>query len=269
MPAPPKPVELAHEEHGPGTGPTVTLIHGFPFDRRMWAATAKVLAAAGYHVITPDLRGHGKSPLGDGPATMEAMARDVAALLERLKVKSGAIVGFSMGGYVALQMALREGEHVRWLALIDTRADADSPEGKAGRAKTIESVKTNGMQALVDGMMPKLLHAETSSRHPQVKELAELMMLENNPKGAIHALEGLRDRPDMRGKLSAMHIPCLVAVGEDDQIAPPDSASRMAQAFRGSDFELIPRTGHLAPLEDPEKFHKVLLEWLKRVAPLR
>ncbi|MCA1818528.1 MAG: alpha/beta fold hydrolase [Thermoplasmatota archaeon] len=269
MPLPPKPVDLAHEEHGPKTGPTVTLIHGFPFDRRMWGPTARVVAEAGYRVVLPDLRGHGKSPPGDGPATMEAMARDVAALLERIGARSGVVVGFSMGGYVALQMPLREREQVRALALVDTRAEADSPEAKAGRAKTIQAVREKGMQALVDGMMPKLLHADTPASKPQVKEMTERMMLENKPEGAVAALEGMRDRPDMRGKLASMHLPCLVVVGEDDQITPPDSASRMAQAFRGSDFELIPKAGHLSPLENPGKFHKVLLDWLLRVAPIR
>ena len=267
VPAPPKPVELAHEEHGPAAGPTVTLLHGFPFDRRMWAATARVLSEAGYRCILPDLRGHGKSPLGEGPATMEAMAKDVVALLERIQAKAGVVVGFSMGGYVALQMALRDREHVRALALVDTRAEADTPEGKANRAKTIEGIQAKGMQALVDAMVPKLLHPDTPARKPAVKETVERMILDNQPKGAIAAVEGMRDRPDMRGKLAQMHVPCIAIVGEEDQITPPDSVSRMGQAFRGSDFEMIPKAGHMAPLENPEKFHKVLLEWLKRVAP--
>jgi pimeloyl-ACP methyl ester carboxylesterase len=259
------PVELAHETHGPEKGPTVTLLHGFPFDRRMWLPTAKVLSAKGYRVILPDLRGHGKSPPGQGVATMQDMARDVAELLERIGAKPGVVVGFSMGGYVALQMGLREREHVRALALVDTRAEADTPEAKAGRAATIQAVREKGMQALVDGMVPKILHPESP---PSVKALVQLMMMDNKPEGAIAALEGMRDRPDMRGKLAQMQLPCLVAVGEDDQITPPDSGSRMAQAFRGSDFELIPKAGHMAPLENSEKFHKVLLEWLGRVAPV-
>jgi len=267
MPAPPKPVELAHEEHGPAAGPTVTLLHGFPFDRRMWGPTAKVLAEAGYRVILPDLRGHGKSPPGEGPATMEAMARDVAALLEKIGVKPGVVVGFSMGGYVALQMAIREREFVRSLALVDTRAEVDTPEGKAGRAKTIEAVKGQGMQALVDSMMPKLLHPDTPERKPAVVKLVQSMILENKPAGAIAAIEGMADRPDVRGKLASLHMPCVAIVGEEDQITPPDSVSRMGQAFRGSDFEMIPKAGHMAPLENPEKFHRVLLEWLHRVAP--
>lgn len=268
MPAPPKPVDLSHEEHGPATGPTVTLLHGFPFDRRMWGPTAKVLAEAGYHVILPDLRGHGKSPLGDGPSTMEAMARDVAVLLDRVGAKPGPLLGFSMGGYVALQMGIREREVVRALALVDTRAEADTPEAARGRLATIADVKAHGMKALVDAFVPKLFHPDTPQRKPQVVDLCRRMVLENSPDGAIAALDGMRLRPDVRGKLANIPLPCIAMVGEDDQVTPPDSVSRMGQAFRGSDFALIPKAAHLAPLENPEAFHRNLLDWLARVAPV-
>jgi len=199
---------------------------------------------------------------------MEAMARDVAVLLERIGARPGALLGFSMGGYVALQMGIREREVVRALALVDTRAEADTPEGAKGRLATIADVKAHGMEALVDGFLPKALHPDTPQRKPQVVELCRRMVLENSPEGAIAALEGMRIRPDVRGKLANIPLPCIAMVGEDDQVTPPDSVSRMGQAFRGSDFALIPKAAHLAPLENPEAFHRNLLDWLARVAPV-
>lgn len=231
--------------------------------------TAEVLAKAGYRVVVPDLRGHGKTPPAGETATMEAMAGDVAGLMESLGIPKAIIVGFSMGGYVALQIASRHREVVRALALIDTRADADSDAAREGRRKTAAAVREKGMAALVEGMMPKLVAPATRTTHPEVVALLERLILENSPDGAVQALAGMGKRPDMRGKLSNLNVVALIACGEEDAIAPPDDASRMAQAFRGSDFELVPKAGHAAPLENPAHFRRILLEWLTRVAPAR
>lgn len=262
-------VDLHFTEQGPAGGPAIVLVHGFPFDGRMWLPTARVLGAAGYRTIVPDLRGHGKSPLGDGASTMEAMADDIAALLDKLGVRRCVLVGFSMGGYVALQVAHRHRERLSAMGLIDTRAEADSEEAKAGRRTTATAVREKGMQALVDGMMPKLVHPATRTKKPDVVEFLTKMIMENSPDGAVAALAGMGKRPDMRGKLAGMGLPVLVAVGEDDVITPPDAGSRMAHAFAMSSYEFITGAGHASPLEQPEKFHKVLLEWLSTVAPVK
>ncbi|MES2154909.1 MAG: alpha/beta fold hydrolase [bacterium] len=262
-------VDLAFKEDGPGAGPAVVLVHGFPFDGRMWLPTAKVLGAAGYHVIVPDLRGHGKSPVGEGAATMEAMADDVAGLLDKLAIRRCVLVGFSMGGYAALQVAHRHRERLSALGLVDTRAEADSEEAKAGRRTTAAAIREKGMQHLVDTMLPKVTGPATKAKKPEVVEFLTRMVLENSTDGAVAALAGMGKRPDMRGKLSGMGLPVFVAVGEDDVITPPDAGSRMAHAFAMSSYELIPGAGHVSPLEQPEKFHKVLLEWLGAVSPVR
>jgi len=262
-------VPLQVVEQGPATGPAIVLVHGFPFDGRMWLPTAKTLAAAGYRVVVPDLRGHGKSPLGDGAATMDVLADDLAGMLDTLSLRRCVLIGFSMGGYAALQFAQRHRERLSALGLIDTRADADSEEAKAGRITTAAKVREKGMQALVDAMMPKLVIPATAAKKPDVVKLLTTMILENSPDGAVAALAGMGKRLDMRGKLAGFGLPVLVAVGEEDAITPPDVGSRMAHAFAVSSFELIPGAGHAAPLEQPEKFHKVLLEWLGTVAPVK
>src|SRR3982750_2196233 len=121
-------IEVAYEEAGSGT--PVVLLHGFPFNRSMWSEQIGDLAAR-HRVIAPDLRGHGESSVTDSPATMEEMAKDVSELMEKLDISRAAICGLSMGGYVALALYRMFPLRARALALIDTRASADSEEGRA------------------------------------------------------------------------------------------------------------------------------------------
>src|SRR4051812_9460789 len=92
-------IEMAYDDTG--RGPAVVLLHGYPFNRSMWREQAEALSAS-YRVIAPDLRGHGETTVaaGDEPATMDEMARDVAALMEELDIRRATVGGLSMGGYV-------------------------------------------------------------------------------------------------------------------------------------------------------------------------
>ena len=262
MSLPPKPVELHVHEHGHGKGRPVVLLHGFPFDGRMWEPVAKALAAAGHPVLAPDLRGFGRSPRAQ-PASMQAMAADVAHLMEARGLRGAAVVGFSMGGYVAIQLALRHRERLGGLVLADTRAEEDSPSAKQGRLATIEKVRAQGMRALVEQMMPNLVSPHTRASDPSVLLHLEHLMFEQDAEGAIPAIQGMMERPDVRGKLAGLNIPCLVVCGADDAITPIDASVRLAQAFRGSAFEAIPEAGHASPVEQPERFSEVLAGWLQ------
>jgi pimeloyl-ACP methyl ester carboxylesterase len=276
MPAPPPTVPLAFETHGPPAGRPVVLLHGFPFDRSMWNETSQALVAAGYRSILVDLRGHGKSPVTP-EMTVEAMARDVAELLERENIRGAAVVGFSMGGYVALQMAIRHLDVTRALVLVDTRAEADSSEARNGRREAAADVKARGMVALVERMMPKLTakpSALAAGNGPggaplsPVEERLKAMMMAAPPEGAIAALGALAARPDVRGKLQFLRLPSLVLVGEQDAVTPLESAHVLSQGLAG-ELEVVKGAGHAMPLEKPAEFHRVLLAWLSGNLPAR
>ena len=118
-------IEMAYDVAG--SGPSVVLLHGYPFNRSMWREQTEALSA-NYRVITPDLRGHGETSVTPEPATMEEMARDVIALLDELGIERVTLGGLSMGGYVALALYRRFPLRVRALILADTR-----PQGRYGR----------------------------------------------------------------------------------------------------------------------------------------
>ena len=113
-------VRLGYGDRGRKHETAVLLVHGFPLDRRLWAAQADALANM-TRVITPDLRGHGRSQALAGPYTMEQHADDLAALLDHLKIRRAVVVGLSMGGYVAFAFWRRHPERVQSLILADTR----------------------------------------------------------------------------------------------------------------------------------------------------
>jgi 3-oxoadipate enol-lactonase len=113
-------VTLGYDDQGQGD--LVLLVHAFPLSRRMWAPQVAALTAAGYRVIAPDLRGFGQSEASDGPYPLALLADDLLALLDTLGIASTAVVGLSMGGYIAFRLIEKAPERVRALVLADTRA---------------------------------------------------------------------------------------------------------------------------------------------------
>lgn len=251
-----------------GAGPAVVLLHGFPLNRSMW--DAQVPALVGTHrVIRPDLRGHGESPAPDAVYTMDLMADDVVEMLDGLGIVEPVVLGgLSMGGYVALALALNHPARVRGLILADTRAAADSPEAAARREETARSVlKTGDLGELVETMVPRLFCRSTFRDRPGLIPPIKAAMEQTTPAGVAGALRGMACRPDRRDRLNGIACPVLVVVGEEDVISPPDEARAIADALPDARLAVIPRAGHLAPCENPDAFNPAVLDFLRDTHP--
>src|SRR5919112_374785 len=148
---------MAYDDTG-GSGATLVLLHGFPFDRSMWRGQAKALGGE-FRVVAPDLRGLGETPPGDGDVTIEGMAEDVAALLDELNLGRVVLGGLSMGGYVAFEFFRKFPNRVRALVLADTRPQADTEEGRRAREESAQRVLKEGMAPIVESMLTKVLSA--------------------------------------------------------------------------------------------------------------
>src|SRR4051794_13530358 len=219
---------ISYEESGSGggTGGTpIVLLHGFPLDARIWKSQRDALSK-NHRVITPDLRGFGKSPSADS-FTMESIADDVHALLSDLGALPVVLGGLSMGGYAALAYAKKYPTDLKGLLLIDTRAEADTPEGREARQKMIELVRTKGSAAVAEGMMPKMLASETPTKQPEVARELRTIMESQPPRTIENALAAMRDRPDFRKDLPSIAVPTLILVGECDAITPPAMAETL------------------------------------------
>jgi 3-oxoadipate enol-lactonase len=247
-----------------GSGPVVVLLHGFPLSRVMWAGQLGALGAS-HRVVAPDLRGHGESPAPDATYTMEQMADDVVELLDGLAISEPVVVGgLSMGGYVALAMAIKHPDRVRALMLIDTKAAADTPEAAQKREETAQAALRAGNSVdVVASMIPRLFGKATLEKRPDLVAPLKADMERTSASGVAGALRGMAIRPDRRDQLAEIAVPTLVIVGEEDAIAPPDEARAMAEALPNGRLEIIPDAGHLAPYENPEAVDRAILDFLR------
>jgi pimeloyl-ACP methyl ester carboxylesterase len=256
-------VELHVVEHGRGM--PVLLLHGFPLDHTMWDAQVEALGRQ-WRAIAPDLRGFGASQVSPGTVTMEQMADDLAALLDALGVtESVVLVGLSMGGYVAFQFWRKYASRLRALVLCDTRSIADSPAAAQGRQALAERVVKEGTQVAAEAMLPKLVGPLALENDPQVVDSLRRTILANPPEGVAAALRGMAARPDVTADLATIAMPTLIIVGQQDAISTVDEMRGVAKAIAGAEFVVIPRAGHMTPVENPAAFNEAIEQFLTRV----
>ncbi|MBI3790653.1 MAG: alpha/beta fold hydrolase [Gemmatimonadetes bacterium] len=234
-----------------GHGLPIAFLHGYLLDRTFWSPLAEVLGP-GMRSIVPDLPGFGESPVLPGVTTLDAMADRVVQCLDALKVERAAIVGLSMGGYVALALWRRHPTRVRALVLADTRAVGDTLEGRTRRDQMISMAERDGAEGAMRAMMPNILGATTRASRPKVVAAARAMMLRQPVNGIVAALRMMRDRPDQTPVLATLTVPTLCLVGEEDAITTPTEMTAMTAAISGGRLVHIPASGHLAPFETPE-----------------
>ncbi|HEX6702533.1 MAG TPA: alpha/beta fold hydrolase [Gaiellaceae bacterium] len=227
----------------------VLLLHALPLDERMWETQLDTLAE--YEVEAPNLYALGGS-------SMDAWA---ATLVERVPDEL-VLVGASMGGYLALAITRLAPERVQGLVLAGSRADADSPERKAGREAALERIEREGAEGMWLQMEP-VVAGETVSA--ELRERLRAIALEQPPDGLASAVRAIRDRPDSTGVVAGLAAPFLIVVGDHDPIAPPEYARKLAAVAPDGEAVVFDGVGHLPNLERPAEFDAKLLEFLRRV----
>jgi 3-oxoadipate enol-lactonase len=254
-------VDLAYDEAG--AGPAVVLIHGHPFNRSMWTPQLTALAD-GYRVIAPDLRGYGDSPVTPGTVPMSLLAADVARLLDGLGVARAALVGLSMGGLVAMELAIAD--PARWwaLGLVATTAEPVTDAERSDRRARADQAEREGIRPLAEDMAARLFGPGVD---PAVSQLIMTMMLASDPRGAAAALRGRAERPDYRPLLRELDLPALVAVGDQDSYSTAEITDRLTASLRHPTRVIIPGIGHLPNLEAPDGFNASLRAFLDQHRP--
>jgi pimeloyl-ACP methyl ester carboxylesterase len=232
----------------------VLLLHAFPLHSGMWAAQVAALARR-HRVVAPDYRGLGQTPPSGEASTMALLAEDVRALLVHLRIERAAVVGLSMGGYVALELFRQQPGLFRGLALCDTRAGADSDEGKATREAFARTALERGTGWVADDMAPKLLREGVSAAE---LKLVKDLVRGGTPAGVAAAQRGMAARPDSTATLPTIRCPARVIHGELDGLIPMAEAEKLAAGIPGAKLVKIPGAGHLPNLENPDAFNRAL-----------
>lgn len=244
-----------------GDGPPVVLLHPFPLNHRFWIPVAERLSPQ-YKLIMPDLRGLGGSAPGEGPATMGKHAEDIRRLCDDARVGMAVFVGVSIGGYILFEFWRRFRERVTALAFCNTRAGADTEEGRKGRFDSVKQIEERGSEIFIDGLLPKLMGETTRKNRPDIVAEARTMAMAATGKGIIANQLGMAARPDSMATLATISVPTLCVGGGEDIPAPTAEIERIHQGIRESKLKVIQQAGHFAALERPEAFAEVLREFL-------
>jgi pimeloyl-ACP methyl ester carboxylesterase len=251
---------IHYSDRGHGA-PAIVLVHGFPLDSRIWDAQAEDLSDR-YRVIAPDLRGFGQTR-SETPFTIASLADDLHSFLKELGALPCIFGGLSMGGYVALAYARKYPADLRALMLIDTRAEADTPQGREGRGKMIQLVREHGSKAVADEMFPKMMFDETAKHRQDIAHKLRRIMESQSPKTIEHALVALREREDQIANLPNISVPTLIVVGEHDAITPPAMSETMNKAVRHPTMVVIKRAGHMSPMEQADDVTKAIRRFVE------
>lgn len=260
MKAPINGITLAFLDQGHGL--PIVFVHAFPLSKAMWSPQVTGLSPE-FRLITVDLRGHGESDAPLWFSSMEQFADDLVGLMDHLGLEQAVFVGLSMGGYILFALHRRHPERIKALVLADTRAQPDTPEGRAGRFAMAQTVHQEGPAAVAALMLPKLLSPPSLKDRPDLVETVRRIITANQASGIAGDLMGMALRPDSTPQLKEIGCPTLVIVGEHDIATPPEDARFMADQIPNARLQVIPSAGHLSNLEQPEPFTDAIRSFLK------
>jgi pimeloyl-ACP methyl ester carboxylesterase len=244
-----------------GDGPAIVLLHPFPVHHAFWLPVAEGLATR-YRVLMPDLRGHGESGIGEGPATMEKHAADIAHVMDDADVGRAPLIGVSIGGYALFEFWRRHRGRVAGLGLCNTKAQADGPEARAERLLAANDVLERGTEPFFESMIAKVMGKTTREMRPDLVEGALHMMSEMSPEDVAQVQRGMAARPDSIETAKTINVPTLLVTGDEDRMTGVNEAELMHQHISGSQVRVIAKAGHYAAWEQPAESAKVLRQFV-------
>jgi 3-oxoadipate enol-lactonase len=249
-----------------GAGASVVLLHPFPVHHEFWLPATKYLASR-YRLIMPDLRGHGESGLGDGTATMQKHAADVAQVMTDAGIDRAPLIGVSIGGYTIFEFWRRFRERVSGLVLCNTKAPPDIGEAKAARLEAANDVLQRGTEPFFEGLLKKVLAESTRQSRPDLVEGALRMMRRMSAENVAGVQRGMAERPDSVTTLRTINTRVLIITGDEDTVTGIPEAELMKQNIAGSQMKVIAKAGHYSPWEQPEEVGKLLRTFLDSISP--
>jgi 3-oxoadipate enol-lactonase len=252
---------IAWGSHGPAGRPALVLLHSLGLDSAMWEPQVATLAGQ-FRVLVMDMRGHGRSDAPPGPYTMAEHALDVLAVTEAAGLKGFHLCGLSIGGQVALWLAVHRPEGLLSLVLANTAARVGS---LASWTQRIDAVLSGGMASIADGVLANWFSETFSSSNPERYAAARERLLSTSAQGYIGCCSALATS-DLALQLQAISIPTLVVSGSADRPTPPSDAQRLHAGISGSELAIIDGAAHISNLDAATEFTRLLEGFVARHA---
>lgn len=247
-----------HDLSGPDHAPVVVFSNSLGTTWEMWDEVVPALRGR-YRILRYDTRGHGRSPVADGSTTIDALADDLAELLDGLGIPSAHMVGLSLGGMTMQALAVRRPDLVRGLVLAATSAHMPPAQEWAKRA---EAVRARGMSVVADAVAQRWFTPDFAQAPAAVRARQGLMSVP--PEGYAACCDAIAAM-DLRPVLGSIAAPTLVVAGADDPATPLDHALALAQGIRDAELVVLPRAAHLLAVERPDAFAGHVLGFLARI----
>ncbi|MEI4270297.1 3-oxoadipate enol-lactonase [Klenkia sp. LSe6-5] len=250
-------IDVHHEVTGPEGAPAVLLSNSLGATLEMWDPQVAALAER-YRVVRYDTRGHGRSPSPQGDSTVDDLADDVLALLDRLRITRAHVVGLSIGGMTGLRLAARDPERVDRLVVLCSSAHPGNPDAWRDRAAT---ARTDGTAALADAVVGRWFTPGFAADHPDLVDRMRQGIADCDDEGyasccaAVGAL-------DLRDQLGTITAPTLVVSGAEDPALPPEHQEAIAAGIRGAALLTVSPAAHIANVEQAQHVTDALLAHL-------
>lgn len=251
---------IAYRTSGAAAGPAVVFSHSLGLDSTSWAAQAARLGGR-FRIVLIDTRGHGRSDAPAGPYTIEGLAGDVLAVCDHLGIERFHHVGLSLGGMMALWIAVHRGPRLRSAVFANTAAKLGGAELWDQR---IAAVRAGGMEAIADLVVARFFTDEFAAREPASFARARARLVGTDPEGYAGCCAALRDE-NLRRHVRAVRTPSLVIGSTHDLATPPTEAEWLHARLGGSELVILDGAGHISNLERPEPYTEALERHLGRV----
>jgi len=253
-------LRLAVDVHG--EGPAVLLVHGLGFNRDRWSAQVQAFDAAGFQVVTFDLRGCGDSDMPAAAYDIATLSADVESIREDLGLESFGLIGHSLGGMVALDYTLKHPDRVRTLALASTTCHNGRRASALG--STISKLSDLGFDAaMADPQISAEIEALCASVSIYVPAIIEpLKRITAEPNRARSLQWRATVGWSVRGRIGEIGCPTLVMHGLADMLMPLQAGQRLHEGISGSRWVAVPGAGHNLPVKRPDEFNASVLDFL-------
>ena len=251
-------IGIRYELEGPESAPVVAMSHSLAANVGMWEDQMPILGE--YRVLRYDTRGHGGTDAPEGDYTLDQLADDLFALLDALAIDRAHFVGLSMGGMIGQTAALKDPSRFLSLSLCDTSSRVPG-EGRALWSERMETARSQGMEALVESTIDRWFSRTFQIEEPDRVERVREMIRTTPVAGYCGCCAAIREL-DLTDRISAIRLPTLLIVGEDDPGTPVAAHEVIRDRIEGSRLVVIKDALHFSNVEQTDLFNDTLAAFL-------